>query len=212
MNDGLQIRKSLVEDGGWGVFTTKPFKMGDKLTTYDGYDHLEYMEIHEGDTISSKYDMDEDVYIILTHQDYILEPKEGGCIFGYKKEYLDRHPECGWGSLINDKFCIKEWKEEAFRQYIEDRGGLKTISTDIYNCSNVGCDVLATRDIEAGEELYSHLGVDFWMKHLNDNRYNEGFQYCKCANGKKFLDYVEMKYNNFDLRSGLNYTPSLLNE
>lgn len=209
VNQGLEIKPSMVEDAGWGVFATKDFKAGDKLTVYSGRE-LPYHEIHEGDKISQSLDLDEDIYCILTHQDYILEPKDGGCIYGYKKEYLERHPDYGWGSLINDRFCVKEWSEEAIEKYMENRGGKESISCEIYNCMTVGYDVIATRDIKAGEELYTHYGFDFWMKKLNDERYNEGFKYCKCAQGKTFFEYVNMKYKAFDLRSGLNYTPNLL--
>ncbi len=209
INEGLEIGKSLIPDAGWGLFATKDFKTGDKLTRYDGY-NLPYHEIHEGDAISQKIDIDEDIYNILTHQDYILEENEGGCIYGYKKEYLDRHPDAGWGSMINDRFTVKEWTEESAKKYIEDRGGKGIISGDIYNCMTRKYDVIALRDIRVGEELYCHYGISFWLKKLNDDRYNEGFKWCKCANGKTFRDYVEVKYRNFDLRDGLNYTPNLL--
>lgn len=208
MNQGLEIKQSNIEDAGYGVFATQDFKAGDKLTRYDGYDLL-YFEVHDGDHISQKIDTDEDVYTVLTHQNYILEGKDGKCIYGYKKEYLDKHPECGWGSMINDRFSVKEWTEDSVKKYIEDRGG-DTLCTEIYNCITSNYDVIALRDIKAGEELYCHYGIDFWLKKLNDERYNEGFKYCQCANNKTFFEYVEMKYRNYDLREGLNYTPSLL--
>ena len=177
MNEGLEVRKSNIDGGGWGVFTTKAFKKDDLLTTYDGY-KLPYFELHMGDEISSSLDMDEDVYIVCTHQDYILEPSEDECIYGYKKQYIDKHKNVGLGSLINDKFSINEWKDEAVEKYVEDRGGRSNINCSIYNCLiTKDKEIKATRDIEEGEELYTHYGQDFWLKKLNDDRYNEGFKY-----------------------------------
>ena len=63
------------------MFCTKPFKAGDILTEFSGYTHLDSHSIHEGDKISQKYDLDSDVFIIMTYQDSILETKDGSCIY-----------------------------------------------------------------------------------------------------------------------------------
>lgn len=202
----MEVRKSLLENAGYGVFATRDYKKDELITTYDGYEHLEYEELHNGDELSQKYDMDQDLYIILTHQDYIYE-YDDKCVYGFKKVYLDKHKECGLGSLINDRFRVSEYTEDAFKKYINDASTIP----DMYNCIIKNREVYAVRNIKEGEELYTPYGVQFWMKKLNDDRYIENYKYCRCSNGKTFDEYVENNFKNFSLRESLNYTPEMLN-
>lgn len=203
MTEDLEIRKSNIPNAGWGVFTTKAFKKGEKITTYDGY-HLPYYEIHDMDKITQELDLDDDIKVVLTHQDYIYEPRSGGCIYGYTKEEVEKH-KAGYGSLINDAFSVKEWTKEAFQQYTEDSSDIKH-----YNCYTKNCDVIALGDIAPNTELLNFYGVDFWSKKLNDDRVIENFKYLNVSKGKTFQEFIDMKYKNFELRESLNYTPNLI--
>jgi len=206
MTEGLEIKQSNLPNAGWGVFTTRPFKKGEKLTTFDGY-RLPYYEIHDMDKISQELDLDDDIRIVLTHQDYIYEPRSSdNCIYGYTKEEVDKH-KTGYGSLINDAFSITEWEKSAFKEYADNSSDIKH-----YNCYTRNCDVIALGDIEAGEELLTHYGIDFWSKKLNDDRVIAHFHCLNFSKGKTFEEFINMKYKNFELRESLNYTPKLIED
>ena len=193
---------------GYSVRTLQAIKHNELITTFDGYRGLDYYQLNQGDEISNTYTLDEDVYVILTHQGHIFETGNE-CVYGYKADEVLKH-NSGYGSLINDLNSVKTYDRESVDRYILSR------EDPLYNCimkiSSCGkiIEVIASRDIEEGEELLSYYGHMYWLKHLNDARFNDGYQYCKIANGKTFLEYVERKYRNFDLREGLNYTPNIL--
>lgn len=200
VNEGLEIK--MTDDKGWGVFATATFKKDEKITTYDGH-ALPFYTYGDGDKISSEMDMDQDVYVILTHQDRVYDI-DGKCIYGYTKDEVDKYGS-GYGSLINDAHSINEYSHEAVAAYNDH-----VRTSNDYNCYFKDFVVYANRDIEVGEQLYTPYGAIFWLKHLNDARFNEGYRACTKAQGKTFLEYIEQQYRSYGLREGLNYTPNLL--
>jgi hypothetical protein len=138
-SNGLELRPSTLGPGtGRGVFATQPYKFGQVVCYYDGDD----METSNGDS----------------SMEYALTNPSGGHRAGYAEA---RHP-CGVGQLANDNGMVD----------LKDRRSmtLKGVNSSILAYVKRSAEAVtlvwlqdtknpfllyATRDIEAGEELWA---------------------------------------------------------
>ena len=178
----LVIMKSLRgENAGRGVFANKSFKKGQYVCFYDGKD-VEFSKLKKSNFTYS-----------MTHPS-----KQGYVRLGFPE------PKCedGVGQLIND-YCAFELNDahrdaefSAFTIASTTRV-IEEYETRSVNNQNVmfGGDfrLVALRDIMAGEELYLHYGIDYWLSHIHkqtDEPLTKLFVLLKM----KSLQYFESKY------------------
>lgn len=147
----LQIKRSTIDNVGFGVFANRNIKALELITKYDGKEFNEGGErygLTTWETYVEDIDKltDDDICFLITHQNYKVN-KGDKQLYGYNfNELLQKHKKdinkyCG--SLINhneDNNCmIGGWN---------------------------GKDVIqATRDILKGEELFNNYGSNYWRTH-----------------------------------------------
>lgn len=151
--NGLERKPSSIPGAGGGIFASKPFKRGNYVCFFDGFD---------------QETLDED-----TDWEYTLHHQHGdGHRVGYKEPY---HP-CGVGQLINDAAMIDvstrtatlEEVYEKIRRY-KERGNEIASLAWMQDDSNPFM-LFATRDINVGEELFVSYGPAYWLGDLDDQR------------------------------------------
>ena len=179
---GVVITKSLRgKNAGRGVFANKSFKKGQYVCFYDGKD-VEFSKLKKSNFTYS-----------MTHPS-----KQGYVRLGFPE------PKCddGLGQLINDYWAFKlndTHRDEDFSvftitntvQLIEE---YETRSKGYQNVEfEEDFRLIAKRDIMAGEELYLHYGIDYWLSHIYKQT-DEPLTKLFVLLQMKSLQYFENKY------------------
>jgi len=150
------IKISLIENAGNGLFTTKCFKKGEFICYYDG----------EEKNIKSEEDFSYS----------ITNPFTKKTLIGYN--YIKNNN--GVGQFINDycSFNLCDDERDELQLYkinsnkINEK--IKIYNKNSISNSNVSFKkgkkyifkLYATRDINCGEELYLHYGINYWISKI----------------------------------------------
>ncbi len=145
----VEVKESGLEGGGMGLFATKDIEKGGFITTYPVHFILAYNEEKKGLEFACCNDLFPDVKKahdeLKTYNDYAMGIKEGFTILGCPKYTQDSRLV---GHMIND-LCYD---------------GTEDYKTENCNCEYHFMDVIANKDIKAGEELSVKYGKDYWFK------------------------------------------------
>ncbi len=155
----IKPRTNLNKPNSFGLFTNKSFKTGDYIGFYDGED------------------MSKNDFALFYNQNnvknYVVYPNNPDKI---KIGYITQQSEFGIGQFINDSYELnfddvplnikhmlnKMEIDEEIDNYIFNSTKKANVKIDIDSIDSNKINIIATRDIEVGEELYRHYGVDYW--------------------------------------------------
>ena len=141
----LEIKDSTIKDSGKGVFAKKKFERGDLLCEYRGV-------MLRGPTVGT--DTTRDLH--LTGTDLII-----------------RAEQCA-ASYVNDCIDFRKYTIEETRNYVITRELLLAKGCS-YNCAYVHVTgkmfVVATKNIEIGDELFVSYGNNYWAGKLFNKCY-----------------------------------------
>ncbi len=148
-----EIKTSLITNAGSGVFATRKYKKGACICYYDG----EYNDTKED-------------------QEYaMINPYSKKNLIGYK---IPRTKN-GVGQIINDYCRVKlpdqimtvslflQITTKILTEYTEN--SIKNANVTFYPGEKNLFKLYAKRDIFAGEELYLHYGVNYWLSNIFNN-------------------------------------------
>lgn len=151
------IKRSLIENAGYGVFSTQKYKMGDFVCFYD----CEEKEItNDVDfTYSIKVPFNEKQYVGYTE----LREKDGtgqfiNDFYMFDLNDDDRENEYGLFKISSIKINNK------IQQYINTSNSYSNVafSNDITKMFKL----YASKDINENEELYLHYGINYWISKI----------------------------------------------
>jgi len=180
--NGLERKQSTLDVPDMlGVFATKKYKKGDKLTKYpihcmtmpkigddvpgESWFEEEYKE-STGTAIFMNPDLyDEEkiekeragLYLPVDHMKGFLPYAIGftgvGTIYGDPRPFLNQNSNY-WGHLINDGVYRPGLSSDMYRSHNKEGIG--------FNCKWEELNIFATKDIECGEELLLCYGSQYW--------------------------------------------------
>ncbi len=166
-----EVKDSLIEFSGRGVFAKKNYKKGDYICYYDGEEKL-----------PQNCSKDEVPYCIDN-------PLNNKLFVGYKFPKT----QTGIGQLIND-FCrfelLDEYKNEKrvftlssplINKKIKEYTEKSIINSNVtfHKGKKNLFKIFAKKDIKTGEELYLHYGINYWLCDIiNNTKYPSTKLYC----------------------------------
>lgn len=137
IGNGLEIKKSLIEGAGNGLFATRDFKKGEIITIYEG----ETINREKADELARK-GLDSHIRslcLLRTAIDGIKNPKEA---FGK-----------GGASFCNDASYQTDFQNNSkFAVNVDRHTGKNT------------CFLKALKDIYEGDEVFASYGNDYWRR------------------------------------------------
>ena len=151
----MDVRLSLIEGAGNGVFADRNYKRGDFVCFFDG------------DPIAPE-DINADNFSRI-----VCGPH--GPILGHKNAMR----EAGTGQLVNDaeKFTMNCEDRDEFGHFVLSNPTIEARKEHYLRASkekanimfkNDSLSMFATRDITQGEELYMHYGLNLWLSELQE--------------------------------------------
>ena len=154
VNDSdLEITKSTIKDAGNGLFTRVAINKGDIITTYYG-DYFKGQDVRST-SHRIKKELSED-YCLVTPVD-IFSKDRPLKLYGNMNPAKSRGK--GLAQFANDVYKIKDWSRHSFSKSVK-KANEKYNS--IFYSSYPYPLLIATRDIQPGEEIFASYGTNYW--------------------------------------------------
>ena len=145
-NKKVEMKKSKIVPGQYGLFATRDIKANENVVIYFG-------DILTKDEFLAKYDANNKIMrYIKKGNDFWVDG-----VYAYRTKNRNLY-----GAFVNDVAQPKNRKRKAINKYIKTmkRCNLVSVDTDDFPV------YVASRDIKKGEELTVHYGLGYWLLHM----------------------------------------------
>lgn len=161
-----EVRESLIFNAGKGVFSTRSFKKFDVVCTYNA---IKKIPVTYKDNMYSIIGPNDEEYVGIEDTTHGTGQ--------YVNDYANL-------SLLDFQDCDITHSEEKIQTYRK-----KSLSKCNVMFKKGTLDMIATRNIKKGEELYYHYGEDYWLSLMMQETTNPLFRLF-CAIQLEIFDIV----------------------
>lgn len=155
----IEIKKSSIKNGGYGVWATQDILEDTAITEYYGsklslekYDDLQAIFLSNANSLTEDQ-------IKIIQNDAVLNC--GSYYIVGEKQYKDKS-KCG--QIINDVSFLKDFSEKSFYAYDDS-----SKDCNVYPVFGEPTLMFSSRKIKKGEELFYHYGNKYWQSRIKSN-------------------------------------------